>query len=239
MSKNIKIEIPEVISVGQYQKFGTLDHLTDTERIIRIVSAISNKDEEEVGTWSLASVLEIYKDLNNRLDDISTLFLPIFEWEGTTWGFQPLHKMSAGEFIDLEKRLTNGIGSLHEILAILYRPISKHRFDGLEWKFKYNMKYVLGKTENLFKYYDLEEYDTEAREWYSEKFKDLPLPIALGAYNFFLFIGMELSKDFQTSFQKSVQKMTKKEKKELKELLNTMDGSSPSITWLKKEASLD
>lgn len=239
MSKNITIEIPEMISVGQYQNFGTLDHLSETRRVIRIVSAISGYTEEEVEKWSLTSVFQIYKDINERIQDLKPFFLPIFEWEGTTWGFQPIHKMSAGEFIDMESRLEKGIDSLHELLGILYRPIDKHRFDGLEWKIKWNTKYVLGKSENLFKYYDLEEYDTEKRDWYAEGFKKLPLPIALGAYNFFLFVGMELSKDFQTSFRKSVQKMTKKEKKELLTLLNTMDGSTPSITWLKKEASLD
>lgn len=239
MSKNITIDIPEMITVGQYQKFGTIDHLTETKRVIRIVSAISGYEESEVEKWSLTSIFQIYKDLNERIQDLKPFFLPIFEWNGTTWGFQPIHKMTGAEFIDLESRLDKGIDSLHELLGILYRPISKHRFDGLEWKFKWNAKYIVGKSESLFKYYTLEDYDLEKREWYAEGFKDLPLPIALGAYNFFLLVGVELSKDFQTSFRKSVKKMTKKEKIQLRELLNTMDGSTPYLSWLKKEASLD
>tara|TARA_R110000822_G_scaffold61319_5_gene151815 strand:- start:2689 stop:3408 length:720 start_codon:yes stop_codon:yes gene_type:complete len=239
MIKEFKIEIPETLTVGHYQKFGTLDHLTQTKRIVRIVSAIANRDESEVENWPLTSVFQIYKDLNERLEDIQSIFLPIFEWRGTTYGFQPIHKMSVGEFIDMEARLQNGIDSMHELLAILYRPIKSNKFDGLEWKIKSNVKYALGKSESLFKYYELEDYDTEKRDWRAELFKEFPLPMGLGAYNFFLFVGMELSKDFQTSFQKSVKNLTKKEKKELSQLLNTMDGSQPYITWLKKEASSD
>ena len=63
MSKEITIEIPEVITVEQYQKFGTLDHLSNTERIIRIVSAITGNSEKEVGRWNVANLFQIYKDL--------------------------------------------------------------------------------------------------------------------------------------------------------------------------------
>ena len=141
--KLINITIPEVITVGQYQQFGTLDHLTNTQRIVRIVSAISGYKEDVVSTWNVTNLFQIYKDLNSRINELEPVFLPIFEWEGTTWGFQPIHKMTGGEYIDLESRLKKGIGSLHEVLAILYRPIENHRFDGVEWKIKSNYKYAL------------------------------------------------------------------------------------------------
>tara|TARA_R110000772_G_scaffold89489_1_gene185422 strand:+ start:47 stop:760 length:714 start_codon:yes stop_codon:yes gene_type:complete len=230
MSKNITIEIPETITVGQYQKFGTLDHLSNTERIIRIVSAISGYTEQEVSKWNVANLFGIYKDLNERVESLQAEFLPIFEWEGQTWGFQPLHKMTAGEYIDLEARLKNGVGSLNEVLAILYRPIKEHKFDGLEWKLKHNLKYALGKTENLFKYYTLDDYDVETRSWREEQFKNLPIGLGLGAYNFFLFVGVKYSNDLSTSFQKVVNKMTKEEKKKLNQLLATTDGSILSTT---------
>ena len=228
MSKEIKIEIPQTISVGQYQKFGSLDHLTNTERIIRIVSAISGYDEIEVSRWNVSNLFQIYKDLNNRIEELQGEFLPIFEWEGTTWGFQPLHKMTGGEYIDLESRLQGGIGSLNEVLSIIYRPIKSHQFDGMEWKVKHNIKYALGKAENLFKYYTLEEYDVDSRLLREEKFKELPIGLALGAYNFFLFVGQSYSKDLVTSFHKTMQNLSPKEKKKFQQLLLTMDGSTPS-----------
>ena len=200
MSKKLKtIQIPEVITVEQYKKFGTLDHLTNTQRIIRIVSAISGYKEEEVGKWNVSNLFNIYKDLQLRIQELEPVFLPIFEWEGTTWGFQPLHKMSAGEYIDLETRLKDGVDKINEVLAILYRPISEHNFDGIEWKVKSNYKYAIGKTENLFKYYTLEEYDVEKRNWRVEQFNNLPINLALGAYNFFLFVGVKYSNSLETS----------------------------------------
>ena len=238
MSKKlINISIPEVITVGQYQQFGTLDHLTNTQRIIRIVSAISGYKEDVVSTWNVTNLFQIYKDLNSRINELEPVFLPIFEWEGTTWGFQPIHKMTGGEYIDLESRLKKGIGSLHEVLAILYRPIENHRFDGVEWKIKSNYKYALGKAENLFKYYTLEDYDVEKRTWREEQFKNLPIGLALGAYNFFLFVGVKYSNSLETSFQKLYNKMTKEEKKQLNQLLSTTDGSTPSTTSQEKEES--
>ena len=238
MSKKLKtIQIPEVITVEQYKKFGTLDHLTNTQRIIRIVSAISGYKEEEVGKWNVSNLFNIYKDLQLRIQELEPVFLPIFEWEGTTWGFQPLHKMSAGEYIDLETRLKDGVDKINEVLAILYRPISEHKFDGIEWKVKSNYKYAIGKTENLFKYYTLEEYDVEKRNWRVEQFNNLPINLALGAYNFFLFVGVKYSNSLETSFQKIYNKMTKEEKEKLNQLLATTDGSIPSTTSQEKEVS--
>ena len=235
--KLINITIPEVITVGQYQQFGTLDHLTNTQRIIRIVSAISGYKEDVVSTWNVTNLFQIYKDLNLRINELEPVFLPIFEWEGTTWGFQPIHKMTGGEYIDLESRLKKGIASLHEVLAILYRPIKEHKFDGVEWKIKSNYKYALGKAENLFKYYTLEDYVVEKRTWREKQFKNLPIGLALGAYNFFLFVGVKYSNSLETSFQKLYNKMTNEEKKQLNQLLSTTDGSIPSTTSQEKEES--
>lgn len=238
MSKKlVTVKIPEVITVEQYQKFGTLDHLTHTQRIIRIVSAISGYKEDVVGTWQVNYLFQIYKDLQERISELEPVFLPIFEWEGQTWGFQPIHKMTAGEYIDLESRLKEGVSKINEVLAILYRPIENHRFDGLEWKIKHNYKYALGKAENLFKYYTLEEYDVEKRTWREEMFNNLPINLALGAYNFFLFVGVKYSNSLETSFQKVYNKMTKEEKKKLNQLLSTTDGSILSTTSQKKEES--
>ena len=236
MGKQIEIQIPEQITVGQYQKFGTLDHLSDGERMIRIVAAIADMDESEVRKWELQSIMKVYRDLHDRIGDLQSTFLPIFEWEGTLWGFQPLHKMTGGEYIDLDTKLSKGVTSIHEILAILYRPIVNHRLDSLEWKVKHNLKYIVGSAENLFKYYTVEEYDTEKREWNEERFKNLPISVALGAYGFFLYIGLNLSRDITIS---SLPKKAKLEKKKVMEvfnqLLSFMDGSIPSTNWEKME----
>lgn len=236
MAKQIEITIPEQITVGQYQNFGMLDHLSEGERMIRIVSAISDRSEDEVKTWELKSILAIYKDLHQRIDELTSTFLPIFEWDGQLWGFQPIHKMTGGEYINLDSKLEKGIGSLHEVLAILYRPVKKHRLDSVEWKIKNNLKYVVGKSENLFKYYSIEDYDLEKSQWNEERFKNLPISVALGAYSFFLYIGLNLSKDTLIySLPSNSKKEKKKVEKVFNQLLNSMVGSIHSTNWQKME----
>ena len=44
------------------------------------------------------------------------------------------------------------------------------------------MKY---EVENVFDYYEIEEYDTSKRKTESSKFDDFPIDIALGAMAFF------------------------------------------------------
>jgi hypothetical protein len=133
--------------------------------------------------------------------------------------------MSAGEYIDLESKMKGGIQSLEEVMAMLYRPITKSRFNSLEWKVKSNLKYIVGKSEDLFRYYDVEEYDVEKVSWRIDSFKDLPLSVALGAYNFFLLVGLRLSSDTLTSSQ--TMGLSPEERKRLKE---EMDQLLQSIT---------
>lgn len=237
MSKEIQITIPSDISVDNYIKFGTLDHLSTTERIIRIVSVIANVDEEEVKKWDLTDISKIYKDLNQRIIDIQPSFFPVFEWKGREWGFQPLHKMTGGEFVELETALKGGIDNLAEVLSILYRPVVKNKLNGIEWKIKHNFKYVVGKSENLFKYYEIEDFDVAEKEIRKELFKELPIQIALGAYSFFLSIGEILLRDIPTYFPNLEKVMTKEKMKELQQLLNTMGGSVHSIHSRKMEES--
>ena len=237
MSKEIKISIPQDISVEHYISFGNMDHLSTTERVIRIVSVIANVDEEEVKKWSLKDVSKIYSDLNQRIIDIQPNFFPVFEWKGREWGFQPIHKMTGGEFVELETALKGGIDYLAELLAILYRPVIKNKLDGLEWKIKHNLKYVVGKSENLFKYYEIEDFDVAEKEIRKELFKQLPIQIGLGAYSFFLSIGEILLRDIPTYFPNLEKVMTKEMMKELQQLLSTTGGLAHSIHSQKMEES--
>ena len=186
-------------------------------------------------SWSLTDITKIYSDLNKRIEDIKPIFLPLFEYEGTTWGFQPIHKMSGGEYIDLERKLEGGVSSLAEVLSILYRPVVKNKLDGLEWKIKNNLKYVVGKSENLFKYYDIEEYDTSASDRRVMMFSELPIQVGLGAYSFFLSIGEIYLENSKTSLIQLAKKMNKKEKMAVQQLLGIMAGSTPSTTLPKME----
>ena len=230
--KNIKIDVPVEFTIEHYQKLGQFEHLSEVEKIIRIVSAISSYEEEFIRTWDITSLQKVYLDIHNKITNTEAIFLPIFEFEGIKYGLQPISKMNAGEYIDLEKQLQDG--NVLDVISIIYRPIVKDRFNSLEWKIKNNIKFIQGKAETLFKYYTVEDYDNEKREWRKEIFKNLPMSIALGAYNFFLLIGIQLSNNFLQSSQVLNQTEKKLWKKGMDQVFkNILDGSTHSTTLQK------
>ena len=230
--KNIKIDIPIEFTIEHYQKLGQFEHLSEVEKIIRIVSAISSYDEDFIRSWDISSLQKVYLDIHNKITKTEPIFLPIFEFEGIRYGLQPITKMNAGEYIDLEKQLQDG--NVLDVISIIYRPIVKDRFNSLEWKVKNNIKFIQGKSETLFKYYSVEDYDTEKREWRKEIFKNLPMSIALGAYNFFLLIGIQLSNNFLQSSQVLNTKQKKMWKEGMDQVFkNILDGSTHSTTLQK------
>ncbi len=236
MSKTIKIQIPTDFTIEHYNRLGEFEHLPQILKVIRIISAISGFEEEEIKTWDLKSINTIYNDLHKRIIDTVPIFLPVFEFEGINYGIQPVSKMSASEYIDLESRLQTG--NLLEVISIIYRPIVSHKFESLEWKLRNGIKYLQGKTENLFKYYKLEEYDVEKREWRKDIFKNLPVNIALGAYNFFLLIEIQLSNDFLQSSQMLTQEEKMIWKRRMESLFpNIGVGFTRYTNLLKKEES--
>jgi len=236
MSKTINIQIPTDFTIEHYNRLGEFEHLPELLKIIRVISAISGFSEEEIKTWSLSSINEIYQDLHKRIVETVPIFLPVFQFEGIDYGIQSISKMSAGEYIDLETQLQKG--DMLGTISILYRPIVSHKFDSLEWKLRNGIKYIQGKAENLFKYYTIEEYDVEKREWRKEIFKNLPVNIALGAYNFFLLIGIQLSNDFLQSSPKLTEEEKLKWKNQMESLFpNIGVGFSHYTTLVKKEES--
>tara|TARA_R110000782_G_scaffold174561_1_gene265763 strand:+ start:1440 stop:2147 length:708 start_codon:yes stop_codon:yes gene_type:complete len=232
--KEIKIDIPIEFTIEHYSKLGQYEHLSEVEKIIRIVAAISNYDEDFIRTWDISSLQKVYLDIHNKITNTEAIFLPIFEFEGVKYGLQPISKMIAGEYIDLEKQLQDS--SVLDVISIIYRPIVKDRFNSLEWKVKNDIKFIQGKAENLFKYYSVEDYDSEKREWRKDIFKNLPMSIALGAYNFFLLIGIQLSNNFLQSSQQLNQTDKKMWKKGMDQVFkNILDGSTHSTISQKME----
>ena len=215
--KEIKIDIPIEFTIEHYSKLGQYEHLSEVEKIIRIVAAISNYDEDFIRTWDISSLQKVYLDIHTKITTTEARFLPVFEFQGVQYGLQPISKMNAGEYIDLEKQLQDS--NVLDVISILYRPIQ-------------------GKAETLFKYYTVEDYDSEKREWRKEIFKNLPMSIALGAYNFFLLIAIQSSNNFLQSSQQLNQTQKKMWTKGMEKVFkNISDGSSHSTTLQKMEES--
>ena len=193
MGKQIQVTMPEYFSVRHYKSLGSFEHLDELEKIIMTVSALTGHEPDEIKTWALTDLMKIYIESAKIMNNTGGQFYPVFEFKDTIYGFQPLSKMNVAEFMDLERRIQDPMGNFEELLAILYRPIVTHKFNSLEWMHKSYIKILKGENESMFKYYEVEEYDTEKRDWRKEVFKDLPLEYVIGCLNFFMALGMELS----------------------------------------------
>lgn len=243
MAKKIRVELPEYFTISHYKKMGSFEHMDELEKVIASIVAMTDYTEEEVMTWRMQDMLKVYKGVESILDDINGEFYPVFEFKGVTYGFQPISKMSVGEYMDLERRLEDPIANLEEICAILYRKVTNEHFESFSWRAKSYIRHLMGKPDDLFRMYDVEEYDTEKRDWRADIFKELPIEYALGALHFFLHYSLQLNKDLVTYSQD----LTEEQKKAMIAMIdlaivdlqspNTIPGSTYSEMWTQLNSS--
>ena len=94
----------------------------------------------------------------------------VIEIDGIEYGFHPnLHELKLKEFVDLDNKLGNGWVDMHEVMAILYRPVTNKKGD------KYN----------------IEDYDYKTAKQRAKLFKqELNVDTVNGAAAFFLNIAV-------------------------------------------------
>lgn len=120
-------------------------------------------------------------------------FAPNFVLDGIEYGFIPnLDEMSSGEFVDLQKYENDYQAkpiNLYKMMSVLYRPIIQ--------KAAYN-------------HYQIADYDGRL----NEKFKDMPIDVALAGHVFFCDLGNDLLTYIQKSLEPersvNISKMQKK-----------------------------
>ena len=129
-----------------------------------------------------------------------------------------LQKMTVGEFADLDVIATgpNAEQKIHEVLAVLYRPIREKT----EWG------------------YIVEEYDGNSAKRRAEEFLDLDLGIAMRGLNFFLGSGQA----FLNSTLSSLRQMKETEKnlwlRETYDLILTQLLEAGSAHWLSSQEKM-
>ncbi len=226
MAKKIRVELPEYFTLAHYKKMGSFEHLDDIEKIIATITAITDYSSEEVMTWKLDDMMKVFRGIEGIIEEVRHEFYPIFTFKGQTYAFQPISKMTVGEFADIDSRIQDPISNIEELLGILYRPVKKHNFEDYTWKVKSYIKHLVGKPDELFSLYEVEDYDTTERDKRAKIFKDLPVEYALGCLSFFLQLGLQLASDSVISSQHN-----QEEKKELKKMVEgAMKGlQSPNI----------
>lgn len=240
--KKYTVEVPEYFSVRHYQEFDKFAHLDEQDQMLAMISLLTSQTVDEIREWPVELVVKVYNELQEMLKALEPQFYPVIEWKGKLYGYQPMHKMTGGEYIDLNNLCKNSKDNLTEILAIMYRPVVENKLDTSKFITKSVVKAYGGKVENAFNYYTLEKYDSSKRKVAAKDMLDFPATIALGALTFFLGSKAQLSKDFQTSFPtwEIVQTELKKQMKSKTKyrLVNTTVGYLRSMSYLKRPSFL-
>lgn len=183
--QTLDIQIPEFLSIAQYAQMAKVNSTDKFHSLIQAVHILTGHDIEDIRTWSLDSIKDL-ADHFDRIADPKQEFHSIIEWNGELLGYSPVFKASLGEFIDIENLAKDLENNMHKICAILYRPITNHRFDTINFMVKQKIKMAKNKVEDVFDWYDTEKYDNKKRKMREEAFKDFPVHIFLGAISFFL-----------------------------------------------------
>ena len=194
----IKITLPDFLRVKDYQKLQNLEHLSDLEKIVKSISVMGGISVDDIRQWGIQDIKKVYTDISKTLVT-EEVFFPIFEFEEKMYGYAHLNKMGLGEFMDLERLCKEPTKNLHEIMAILYRPIESHKFNDISWNLKHRYRIAKHDVKDIFKEYKLEKYDSEKRGDNIKMMEELPISFALGALGFFLLTEIEYLKIIQPS----------------------------------------
>jgi len=229
------IKYPDYLSIKDWKYFSSLEDGTDTTKMIKFISYISDIGDEDIKQLQPQDIKDTYAMILEHLGDVDSKFFPVIEIDNVMYGFSSIAKMTLGEYMDLERLTKEPNKNLEEIMAILYRPITKHSFNGIKWTINKSFKTGIGDVENLFKYYTLEKYDSNNRAIQANIMAGLPVSFALGALSFFLVL-------VSTSLLSTQVYLTANSKKERKEMMKEIkkkvtvpigDGLQQFITYLR------
>jgi len=185
----LKIKYPEYLNIKDWKYFKSLEDDTNTAKMVNFISYLADVPQEEIEANTPQDIQSTYLKILQTFGDVDSKFFPVIDINGVLHGFSALSKMTLGEYMDLERLAKEPNENLEEIMAILYRPITKHSFNGIKWNVIKSFKVGFGKVENLFKYYSIEKYDSSKRAEQADLMATMPVSFALGALAFFLAVA--------------------------------------------------
>jgi len=178
------------ITLDQFRRFLSSEQKNagSTFQMQKCVEIMCDIDLQSIATIKYTDVKSIYDHIVNLFKEEQEL-IPTFKMDGVEYGFIPeLDDISLGEYIDLDENITSW-ETMHKAMSVLYRPI----------------------THKKEERYDIEKYKGLQ---YSDRFRNMPVDVALGA-NFFLFnLGIELL-EVTLNYSKEEPTMTLAEKETL------------------------
>ena len=191
--EQVKLIIPDNwndINIETYQKYVDIQEGKGSEKnkIIRSLALLCGTTTAIVKKMlysDLVEIMNIIKDLVEQEPNEED-FKKIFIFKDQEYGFVPnLSAISTGEYIDLEAYTKEPIKNLHNIMSILYRPV----------------------THKVNERYTIENYNPD--EFKEELFKDCPMDIALSSLGFFLTLGEVLAKSSHSYLKAQEMKLQK------------------------------
>ena len=156
----------EKIKVGEptikiWKKVASLKDIVDEKILaLALVSASTGLKEEDLNNADWYEIYEVSNFLMEKYEELTDKFYPSFEFEGKTYKFINLDKLTFGQFIDLDSY--HGKAELEKIDQLNYYM---------------SMLYV-GEDED--------PTDTDLRKERAKLFDNLPIKYYLGAHSFFL-----------------------------------------------------
>lgn len=233
MKKKFQIHLPDYLTVDMFKKISTYEG-DEVGKIVNIIGAMIGLDEKTVKSYPVDLLRQVSKDLE-QLALPKEQFNAIVDFNGTLYGYSDIHSMNLGAFVDMEEYCKDVYANLEKIAALLYRPVTKNRFNSLEFQIKQGIRVGFEKgIENPFDYYTIEEYDSEVSQERWNEMKDFPSHILLGALNFFLAAASLYLSDTAYSNQAMTEKMKKNIDKMILQSLSliTGDGGQQSTVYL-------
>lgn len=235
--QNMEIALPDYLTISDYKKIISLEHLSETEKMIEQVSILTKIDKDEIRTWKGDSVMKIIDKIYDLINGAQPEFFPLIEFEGKTYGFASLSRMTLGEYVDLENLCKDPNRNLSEIMALLYREVTENKFNTFKWKIKSRVKLAIGKTEDLFKYYKIKPYSSDERQINADTLESFPVQYILGALFFFTLIRTEYLNDTLLSSNPQMTEISTLARLEMKNLMLSIGGGLAQFMVLAKATS--
>lgn len=193
--KNYKIRTITISDYYRIKKHLLLDHLAEKYEMLSQLTGCPLDDIAKIPYNELIEIFALLEIMVRKslLDEVKVANK--ISLHGVEYGLVDFDRMTLGEFSDLDVLVNdpNADNKLHEMMAILYRPISKQRL------FSYDV------TD-----YDMVEYKERCR-----LFLDLPLKHTKAVTTFFLLFDLASSGATETFL-----KASPKERKKMKAKIN-------------------
>ena len=119
------------LTLGRYMRIMKVlkdkEETSDIERLVRIINCLSKIPKKHIYSLEVNSLKALGKHITNFLESEPNDELEhLVTIEDIEYGFHPkLFDMSLGEFVDLETYMKDIDNNMHNIMSVLYRPVTQ------------------------------------------------------------------------------------------------------------------